>query len=353
MSLSIPLLSDLHVHLRQGDMMRLVVPHVRLGGVGRVLVMPNTVPPIATIKAALEYHDQLVKLEPNTQYLMTLYLTKEMSKEEIKKAAQTKGIVTGVKFYPKGVTTHSDHGVEDLLSDIDPGVFAAMEEHNMILHIHGEVGAGCCGHENEPLGSHMLEAEEAFLPTLERLTKAYPRLKVVLEHVTTKSAVDFVLGGHAGSSVACTVTPHHLCLTVDDVLGNPLHYCKPVAKYLEDKKALWRAIKSGDPRFFLGSDSAPHPMEKKLGQVPAAAGIYTLRYLAPLLAHLFEENGCLDLLENFACRFGPAFILGSNASSEERITLKRGETIIPDTLHGPNDLKLIPFWAGRKLGWTL
>lgn len=345
-TLKLSLVSDLHVHLRQGPMMKFVVPHIKEGGIGRVLVMPNTLPPITTVEQALEYHKQLSNVDPTTIYLMTLYLTKDMTADEIQKAANTKGIITGVKFYPKGMTTHSEFGISNLIQDIPKEIFQALSDCGIVLHLHGESLESCCGSHHPT--SFQLDAERSFIPTLRSLSTSFPNLKIVMEHVTTKEAVECVM--NCGNNVAATITPHHLALTVDDVFANPLHYCKPIIKFPSDRDALWNVVTSGHSRFFLGSDSAPHTVEKKL-QVPAAAGIYSLPYLLPLLAHLFEQHDCLDRLNDFVCNFGPRFINLPNVNTRE-ITLKKHSLSIPNVLT-TNDIQVIPFYSGKTISWSL
>ena len=207
MSISIPQIDDFHVHLRQDALMRLVTPTLSSGGCKLALVMPNLRPPIKTVKQAIEYKAKLSELSPNTEFLMTLYLNSDLTKEEIYNAKKN-GIV-GVKSYPKGVTTNSDGGIESY--NIYYPIFEAMQEVGMILNLHGEIPS------DPDSDVCVLNAERLFLKHLVQLHKDFPRLKIVLEHATSKDAVEMVKS--LGDTVACTITVHHLHLVVDDWAG--------------------------------------------------------------------------------------------------------------------------------------
>ncbi|KAJ4472218.1 Dihydroorotase [Lentinula aciculospora] len=331
MTLSIAHPADFHVHLRQGVLSELVTPHVREGGFSTAYVMPNLKPPITTTDQALTYKATLEKIEPNVQFLMTLYLSPELTPDEIRNAKNA-GII-GVKSYPRGVTTNSDGGIESYEAYYP--VFEAMQEVDMVLNLHGE-------------NIHILNAEPSFLPHLHKIHSTFPRLRIVLEHATTRAAVEAVKA--CGDTVACTITVHHLDLTVDDWAGQSWNFCKPVAKYPDDRQALRDIVRKGHPRFFLGSDSAPHPPSNKSTCTPScgcAAGIYTSPILLPLTAHILESFGALDRLEGFVSTFGRDFYkLPANGSkvmlqraSEEGYTLK--------------DESVVPFWAGKQINWTI
>lgn len=332
-TIELPAADDLHVHVRQGERLQAVAPLVYAGGAGRCLAMPNTVPPVRTAADAVAYRKTLAAAEPRVEWLTALYLTAELTPEEIGRAADA-GVVA-VKCYPKGVTTNSAAGVEDLRAY--GAVFEAMQARGLVLAIHGEVPAGggpdIC----------VLNAEERFLPELERLHAAYPRLRIVLEHVSSAAGVRVVQS--LGETVAATVTPQHLLLTVDDWAGCPHHYCKPVAKLPADRNALGAVVAAGNPRFFLGSDSAPHARAQKECAHPHA-GVFSSPILVPLLAERFEALGCLDRLADFSSRFGREFY-GLPASGR-RIVLRRDPWVVPEA-YGD----LVPLWAGRKLAWRL
>lgn len=319
--------------------MNLVVPLVRQGGCDRVYVMPNLVPPITTTEMALEYKKKLEAIEPKVKFLMTLYLSPELIPDEIKKAKEA-GIL-GVKFYPKGVTTNSESGVSEISSYYE--AFAAMEEAGLILNIHGE----CPSCEEDDIC--VLNAEEKFLPELEVLHKKFPKLKIVLEHVTTKAAVEMVK--KLGDAVAATITVHHLELTIDQVVGKNHHFCKPVAKYPHDREALRNVIKEGNPKFFLGSDSAPHPRTNK-ECASASAGVFTTPDILVYLATIFEKLGALDKLEDFASNFGRKFYSLKQNTRTVRL-VKGGEGTAIEKQYSYAKGEIVPFRAGETLPWKI
>ncbi|PAV20968.1 dihydroorotase [Pyrrhoderma noxium] len=258
--------ADFHVHLRQDEMCSLVTPLVRAGGFKLAYVMPNLKPPITTTDMALKYKAELQSIDPETEYLMTLYLSPELTPEEIKKAAKA-GIV-GVKSYPRGVTTNSDGGIESYEAYYP--VFQAMQEVGMVLNLHGEIPS------DSDSNICVINAEAKFLPHLKKLHQQFPLLKIVLEHATSRAAVEAVKS--LGPTVGCSITVHHLALTVDDWAGQSFNFCKPVAKFPDDREALREVIREGHSRFFLGSDSAPHPVSSKSTSTPcvAAQQVYSL-----------------------------------------------------------------------------
>ncbi|KAF8076118.1 Dihydroorotase [Lyophyllum atratum] len=339
--------ADFHVHLRQGSLAALVTPHVKKGGFDLAYVMPNLKPPITTTAQALEYKKELERLDPSVEYLMTLYLSPELTPGEIRKAKDAG--VSGVKSYPRGVTTNSDGGIESYETYYP--IFEVMQEVDMVLNLHGEIPSDASAN------THILNAEPKFLPHLLKLHATFPRLRIVLEHATTRAAVEAVKS--CGPTVACTITAHHLALTVDDWAGQPWNYCKPVAKYPDDRSALRDVIVEGHPRFFLGSDSAPHLPHTKSTSTPShgcAAGIYTSPILLPLVAHLLESFNALDRLDGFVSGFGRAFYKKAISSDRNsRIILQRprsGKFIIEDK-YVLDDHSVVPFWAGRELGWEI
>ncbi|KAI9757546.1 MAG: hypothetical protein M1815_000767 [Lichina confinis] len=322
-------------------MMELVAPTIRDGGVDLVYVMPNLQPPIITVRQALDYQSKLEALVPNVTFLMTLFLHPSLTPAVIREAKEAG--IAGVKSYPQGVTTNSSGGVVDY-AWYHP-VFAEMERLDVVLNLHGErpstlsrpaessglVGASTAS-EEQPFT--ILTAEEAFLPTLFDLHHRFPRLRIVLEHCTTAAAVDAVR--RCGPTVAATVTAHHLFLTVDDWAGDPFFYCKPVAKTPSDRRALLEAVVSGDPKFFFGSDSAPHPVTSKQALVSGhntdqgagtssptlkrskpAAGIFTQKYATQLVLDALllaaregiirEDKVIPEVLNGFLSAFGRCF----------------------------------------------
>ncbi|WFD30173.1 dihydroorotase [Malassezia sp. CBS 17886] len=365
--LSVPSPADFHVHLRDGDMSALVTPHVSAGGMDVAYVMPNLAPPLTSTEQTLAYTAGLKKLAPQTKFLGTLYLCPELTPDEVKRAAAAG--VRGVKSYPRGVTTNSEGGIENY--EVYYPVFAAMEEAGMVLNLHGEVpsdaDAGVC----------VLNAEEHFLKHLEKIHRQFPRLRIVLEHTTTRAAVECVR--RCGDTVASTITPHHLELIVDDWAGKPINYCKPVAKLPDDRAALRDVVREGHPRFFLGSDSAPHPLASKYPSPAArddstanlvhncgcAAGIYTSPVLLQLCATLLESFGALDKLNGFVSEHGRAFYR-EPATRGRFVTLRRAqgdEGKVPPAYVGstsqaladtdPRKLQVVPYYAGRDLAWVI
>jgi dihydroorotase len=331
--ITLPVADDMHVHLRQDEMLARVAPMVASGGIGRCIVMPNTIPPTNSIDSALTYRDALAAVMPGVEVFPTIYLTPALVPDQIEAVKQA-GVI-GIKCYPRGVTTNSESGVEDL-AVYDP-VFAAMEAAGMVLLIHGEVPS------NDAIDVCIMNAEQRFLPELERLHRCFPRLRMVLEHVSSRAAVACVKG--MGDTVGATVTPHHLDLTIDDWATNIHNFCKPAAKCAHDRDAIRAAVAEGHPRFFLGSDSAPHPRASKecLG---GKAGIFTTPLLLPYVADTLDRIGALERLPDFVAAFGAAFYgLPQNRRMQ---TLVRQEQVVP-----PAYGDVVPFRSGETLGWTL
>lgn len=338
----LPASADFHVHLREGDIMESVTPMISSGGVDMVYVMPNLVPPITTVDHALSYQKRLQALAPDITFLMSLYLHPTITASTIKEA-KTAGI-RGVKSYPAGVTTNSASGVVDY-AQFYP-TFAAMEEHGLILNLHGE----------SPPGDDItiLNAEEAFLPTLFDLHRRFPRLRIVLEHCTTAAAVEAVKA--CGPNVVGTITPHHMLITIDNWANDPFNYCKPVAKLPADRLALITTAASGNPKFFLGTDSAPHALSAKRGggdgMGKCAAGVFTQPYATQLVLDAFEgavEKGILksealsrDVLTGFLGEFGRKFY--GEPASKRKIRITAGQDRIMEALKfGKDEEKIVPF----------
>lgn len=335
---------DFHVHLREGAMMDLVTPTIRDGGVSIVFVMPNLVPPLIDVDRVLAYKKQLETLSPSTTFLMSLYLRPEITPEVIEQAA--KAGITGVKCYPAGVTTNSSHGV----SSYEPyyPTFAAMEKHDLILNLHGE----CPSSHSSDIS--VMNAEHKFLPTLKLLHAKFPKLRIILEHCTSADAIEAVK--ECGPTVAATITAHHLFLTVDSWGGNALNFCKPVAKLPSDKQALIDAATSGNPKFFFGSDSAPHPIEAKRKESGAAAGVFTQPYAIQYLAQVFDEQNKLDKLKAFVNDFGRKFYKKPEEDDKEKktVVLVRNKTKVQDYIQTSDEkVQVVPFLAGQELDWTV
>jgi len=323
---------DFHVHLRQGALLEQLVP-VTAATFGRGLVMPNLTPPILTGQQAHDYGAAIrqiagARFEP----LLTIKLTDATTPQIVHEARETHEVVAA-KLYPVGVTTNSADGVSDVRA-LAP-VFAEMERVGMILCLHAE----------KP-GVTSLERESAFLDEhLFWLVESFPRLKIVVEHVSTAHAAGMI--GLCGPNVAATITVHHLFITLDDVIGDklqPHNFCKPIAKFEEDRQQLVKAAIMG-ARFFLGTDSAPHPKGAKECSA-CAAGCFTAPVALPLLAGLFEREGALARLEDFASTRGAAFYgLPPNV---DRIKLVRETWTVPGEIAG-----VVPFAAGQKLNWKV
>ncbi|KAJ7368029.1 hypothetical protein DFH08DRAFT_830121 [Mycena albidolilacea] len=341
----VPSPADFHVHLRQGKMATLVTPHVRNGGFSLAYVMPNLKPPVTTTAQALAYKAELESIDSSVEYLMTLYLSPDLTPEEVVKAKEAG--IAGVKSYPRGVTTNSDGGIESY--EMYYPVFEAMQRVDMVLNLHGEVPS------DAKTNTHILNAEPKFLTHLHALHKAFPRLRIVLEHATTRAAVDAVKA--CGPTVACTITAHHLELTVDDWAGQSFNFCKPVAKYPDDREALRQVIRDGHPRFFLGSDSAPHPVHSKSTSTPTqgcAAGIYTSPILLPLVAHLLESFDALDKLEGFVSTFGRCFYRRElSAENTSNVVLRKIDGHVVEGKYGADEESVVPFWAGKEINWKI
>lgn len=332
---------DAHVHLRDGAALETVVPHVARD-FGRALVMPNLRPPVTTVEAAMAYRERIVRHQLPDQaceWLMSLYLTDNTTTAEIERAAAAREVV-GLKLYPAGATTNSDHGVSDY-SRIDD-VLAAMAEAGLLLLVHGEVTAPQVD---------LFDREARFLDeVLAKILVRHPELKVVLEHVTTAEGVSFVEQG--GARVAGTLTAHHLLYNRNDMLVGGLHphlYCLPVLKRERHREALLAAATGGSGRFFLGTDSAPHTREAK-ECAEGCAGCYSSPVALALYAEAFESAGALERLEDFASHFGADFYGLPRARTT--ITLEKVETPVSHSYAFEDDL-VVPLRAGATVAWRV
>jgi dihydroorotase len=332
---------DWHVHFRDGEILSLVVPDTARQ-FARAIAMPNLVPPITTTDQALAYRHRIQAAAPDFpgfQALMTLYLTDDTSADEILRA-KASGCVHGVKLYPAGATTNSAHGVTDL--GRTQGALAAMQESGLPLLVHGEV----VDKEIDVFDREGLFIERVLSPLLEQ----FPGLRVVLEHVTTSQAVEFVLAGP--DTLAATITAHHLLLSRNALFSGglrPHYYCLPILKREEHRQALVAAATSGNRKFFLGTDSAPHARSDKESAC-GCAGIYTAHAAIELYAAVFEAAGQLDRLEDFASLNGARFYdLPVNTT---RVTLEKKSWPVPSVLRYA-DQQLVPYGAGENLPWKL
>lgn len=332
---------DWHLHLRDGEALRAVLPHTARQ-FARAVVMPNLKPPVTTTALAAEYRQRILAARPtgsDFEPLMTLYLTDRTSPEEIDRACDS-GFVIGCKLYPAGATTHSDAGVTDI-SRID-AVLARMAERNLPLQIHGEVTAD---------EIDVFDREREFIErTLRPLVARHSGLRVIFEHITTAAAVEFVQNAREG--IAATITPQHLLYNRNEMFRGgirPHFYCLPVLKTEPDRQALLEAATSGHRRFFLGTDSAPHERHTKEAAC-GCAGIYSAHAALELYAEAFERMGRLDRLEAFASLNGPDFYrLPRNTTT---VTLRRTNWQVPQA-YAFGSGTVVPMRAGETLSWQL
>lgn len=332
---------DWHLHLRDGEAMTSVLPDTAKR-FARAIVMPNLRPPVTTVDAARGYRDRILAAVPSGvsfEPLMTLYLTDNTPPAEIARAKQS-GFIHAIKYYPAGATTNSDSGVTDMHKAY-PAI-AAMEEHGVPLLLHGEV---------TDADVDVFDREAVFIDRhLTRLMKDFPKLKIVLEHITTRQAAEFVKS--APAHVGATVTVHHLLYNRNAMFRGgirPHYYCLPVLKRETHREALIAAAISGNPKFFLGTDSAPHAQNAK-ETACGCAGIYTAHAAIELYAEAFEQAGALNRLEAFASFFGPDFY--GLPRNTQRITLKKASWPVPESLDMGGE-KLIPLRAGETVDWKV
>ena len=323
---------DWHVHLRDGEMLRLVAPYTARQ-FSRAIVMPNLVPPITTVEEAAAYRDRIIAAAGgNFTPLMTSYLTDESDPDELDRG-YANGTWIAAKLYPAGATTNSASGVTNI-RNIYPAL-ERMQRIGMVLCVHGEV-----------TDVDIFDREAVFIERiLASLTRDFPELKIVFEHITTADAADFVM--RSGSNIAATVTPQHLIINRNAIFAGGLRphaYCLPVAKREEHRLAVRKAATSGSSKFFLGTDSAPHAREAKESAC-GCAGIFNAPFALESYATVFEEEDALNRFEAFASENGSRFY--GLPLNEGTITLQRKETPVPDEIDG-----VVPFLAGRSLGWS-
>ncbi len=332
---------DWHVHLRDGAILAQVVPDTARR-FARAIVMPNLDPPVCRVADALAYRARILAALPagaRFEPLMTLYLTETTQASEVVQA-HASGAVRAIKYYPAGATTNAAHAVRDLRRCYP--VLAAMERYDLPLLLHGEV--------TDP-SVDVFDREAVFLERhLLPLTQAFPGLRVVLEHITTRASVEFVNAGP--STLAATITAHHLLLDRNALFDGglrPHHYCLPLLKRADHRAALVAAATSGSPKFFLGTDSAPHPRHAKESSC-GCAGIYTAHAALELYAEVFEEAHALDRLEKFASYNGPDFY--RLPRNQGHITLVKEPWRVASTISAGGDV-LVPLRAGEDVGWRL
>ncbi len=332
---------DWHIHLRDGDALRDTVAHCSRY-LGRAIIMPNLTPPVTNIELAAEYRERIMAMlaaDSRFKPLMTLYLTDNTDPAEIERAKHS-GSVFAAKLYPAGATTNSDAGVTDI--NKIHGVLEAMQKHELPLLVHCEVT-----HERVDI----FDREKEFLDThLRQIVRDFPSLRVVLEHITTREAVQFV--ERCDEHIAATITAHHLLYNRNHMLVGgvrPHYYCLPILKRASHQQALVTAATSGNPKFFLGTDSAPHPQGSK-ETACGCAGCYTAHAALELYAEAFEQAGALDKLEGFASFFGPDFYhLPRNSDT---VTLLKQPWQVPATLQLGTQ-QLVPIAAASTLQWQV
>ncbi|EKO3556463.1 dihydroorotase [Vibrio metschnikovii] len=331
---------DWHVHLRDGDVLQDTVRDISRYN-GRALIMPNTVPPVTTTDMALAYRERILAAKPRAHFqpLMTLYLTDNTSPDEIRKA-KASGAIVAAKLYPAGATTNSDSGVTDP-KKIYP-VLQAMQQEGLLLLVHGEVTTQ---------DIDIFDREKTFLETvLAPIVNDFPNLKIVLEHITTAEAVAFVK--QAGENVAATITAHHLLFNRNHMLVGgirPHFYCLPILKRATHQDALVAAATSGNKKFFLGTDSAPHAQGQKESAC-GCAGSYTAHAALELYAEVFEKQAKLENLAAFASHNGPDFY--GLPRNTDTVTLTKQAWSVPNTMPFGNNM-VVPIRAGESIHWTV
>ena len=332
---------DWHLHLRDGDALKSVLPDTARQ-FARAIVMPNLRPPVTSTAMALAYRDRILQALPagmRFEPLMTLYLTDNTQPQEIA-AAKASGMVYGVKLYPAGTTTNSDSGVTDIANCSK--ALEAMEKLGMPLLVHAEV---------TDADVDVFDRESVFIERhMAPLIKRFPALRVVFEHITTRDAAEFVAA--APADVGATITAHHLLMNRNAMFTDgmrPHHYCLPVLKREEHRQALVKAAISGNPKFFLGTDSAPHPKSAKEAAC-GCAGIYTAHTAIELYAETFEQANALDKLEAFASFYGADFY--GLPRNQEKITLIKQSWKVPKQLSLGAEV-LVPLRAGQLITWRL
>lgn len=330
---------DWHVHLRDGDMLKMVAPYTARQ-FARAIIMPNLAPPVTSVAQAAEYRDRIVAAAgPGFTPLMTCYLTDEADPDELARG-HAEGVWVAAKLYPAGATTNSASGVTDV-ANIRPAL-ARMEEIGMPLLVHGEV--------TDP-DIDVFDREAVFIDrVLDGLVRDFPALKIVFEHITTKQAAEFVRD--APETVAATITPQHLMLNRNALFQGGLRphaYCLPVVKREEHRLAVRAAAVSGSPKYFLGTDSAPHVVGAKESSC-GCAGLFNAPFALEAYAQVFDEEDALDRLEGFASLHGPAFYgLPANQGS---VTIQRRAEIVPARI-GDGEASVVPFGADGSFGWAL
>jgi dihydroorotase len=329
---------DMHLHLREGDILKYACSDTERQ-FARAIVMPNLKTPIKSVKQAEKYYQDIKKYTTHSNFepLMTLFFNEALDEEEIKKVSDS-DVIHGIKLYPSGVTTNSNDGVD--IIDKCFNLFELMQKHGVPLLIHAETN---------DKSIDIFDREKVFIDRhLTQIHSEFPDLRIVFEHISSKEAVDFVIS--ANSKVGATITPQHMLLDRNDLLSNgikPHHYCLPIVKRAEDRLAIIEAAVSGSPKFFLGTDSAPHFRHQKESSC-GCAGIYSAAYAMELYTSIFESENALSKLENFSSKFGADFY--KLPYSNLKIKLVKKEFKIPAKIT-IGDEEIIPLYANKTLFW--
>ena len=337
--LIIPRPDDMHLHLREGKMLEVVSQH-SASQFGRAIVMPNLKNPVINTELAHIYYDEIKKHTKTHQFepLMTIYFNEGLTLEELKKIKASSKII-GIKLYPKGVTTNSNDGIDSFESGYK--IFEMMEELDIPLLIHGEVN---------DKSVDIFDRERIFIEKhLSKAHKEFPNLKIVLEHISTKDSTEFVKD--SSKKIAATITPQHLLYNRNELFSGGLRphaFCLPVLKREEHRVAVLNAAISGNPKFFLGTDSAPHKRAEKESSC-GCAGIYSALNAMEIYAEIFDQNNAIEKLENFCSKFGADFYkLNQN---KEKLKLTRSKNKVPTVIKIDND-DVVPLMAGQEIGWN-
>lgn len=341
MKLTITRPDDWHLHVRDGAVLKNIVPFTARQ-FARAIIMPNLTPPVTTTQQAMQYRERIIAAIPSQtafEPLMTLYLTNNTPADEIRRAHDS-GMIRAVKLYPAGATTNSDAGVTDIKNCYK--TLEAMQDTGMPLLVHGEVVDPAV----DVFDREKVFIDRVLIPT----TKAFPELKIVFEHITTKDAADFVMG--SDDHIGATITPQHLLYNRNAIFKGgirPHYYCLPVLKREHHRQALVKAAISGNKKFFLGTDSAPHARNRKENAC-GCAGIFSAPLAMELYARAFEENNALDKLESFASFHGADFY--GQPRNTDKVTLEKTSWQVPE--HYPfGDETIVPFHAGETEHWKL
>ena len=326
---------DMHLHLRDGDMLRLVAP-LTSNSFSGALVMPNLVPPVTTKEALLSYKKRIIESckDDNFTPYMTLFFQNNYSFEFLE---DIKDEIIGIKLYPAGITTNSETGVSSMDIEVLRPTLENMSRLGIPLCIHGETNG------------FVMDREKEFMPIYESIASAFPNLKIIMEHITTKDAVELL---DKYSNLYATVTLHHLLITLDDVAGgmlDPHLFCKPIAKRPEDRNALLNAALKAHPKLMFGSDSAPHPKHKK-ECCGCAAGVFTSPIALQVLVELFEKHDSLENLNDFVSNNAKK-IYGLDLN-KKTIKLIKKDFVVPN-IYEYKDEKVVPMYAGKTLSWSI